>query len=75
MSIQTFGNLIQIMQHEKPLTPWQLAQKMGITTASVRALEDGSDQPNIQQIPLLTNDLVVVVGEWLIRWPILHNKQ
>ena len=62
-SIQTFGDLIQIKRYEKSLTLWQLAQKMGITTASVRAWEDGIGQPNGQQIAILTKHLGYAFGE------------
>jgi DNA-binding transcriptional regulator YiaG len=51
------GDLIQIKRYEKNLTLWQLAQKMGITTASVRDWEDGTGQPDSQQIALLTKHL------------------
>jgi ribosome-binding protein aMBF1 (putative translation factor) len=63
VSIQTHGDLIQIKRYEKRLTLWQLAQKMGITTASVRAWENGTRQPNGQQIALLTKHLGFALGE------------
>lgn len=61
-SIKMLGDLIQIKRYEKKLTLWQLAQKMGITTASARAWEDGTGQPNDQQIALLTKHLGFALG-------------
>jgi DNA-binding transcriptional regulator YiaG len=61
-SIQTLGDLIQIKRHEKNLTVWQLAQKMGIVTASVRAWEDGTEQPDNRQMALLANFLEFEAG-------------
>ena len=49
--------MIHIKRYEKKLTLWQLAQKMGIATASVRAWEDGTGQPDSQQIALLAKFL------------------
>jgi DNA-binding transcriptional regulator YiaG len=63
-SIQTIGDLIQIKRYEKKLTLWQLAQKMGIAAASLRAWEDGTYQPNGQQIALLTIHLEFALGQW-----------
>ena len=57
------GDLIQVKRYEKRLTLSQLAQKMGITSASVRAWEDGTGQPNCQQITLLTKHLGFALGE------------
>ena len=56
-SIQTLGDLIQVKRYEKRLTLPQLAEKMGIATASVRAWEDGSSQPDTQQMALLAKFL------------------
>jgi len=44
------GDLIQIKRYEKRLTVWQLAQKMGIATVTVRAWEGGSERPSDQQM-------------------------
>ena len=63
-SIQTLGDLIQVKRYEKRITLWQLAQKMGITSASVQAWENGTGQPNSQQIVLLTKQLGFALGEW-----------
>jgi ribosome-binding protein aMBF1 (putative translation factor) len=62
-SIQTLGDLIQVKRYEKKLTLWQLAQKMGITTASARAWNDGTGQPDIEQIALLRKHLGFALGE------------
>jgi ribosome-binding protein aMBF1 (putative translation factor) len=56
-SIQTLGYFIQVRRYEKRLPLWQLAQKMGITTASVQAWEEGTSQPDGQQMALLTKYL------------------
>jgi ribosome-binding protein aMBF1 (putative translation factor) len=61
-SIKTLGDLIQIKRFEKRLTLWQLAQKMGIATATVRRWEGGTDQPNKQQMELLTKLLGICCG-------------
>jgi DNA-binding transcriptional regulator YiaG len=63
-SIQTLGDLIQVKRYEKRLTLWKLAQKMGITTGSVRGWEDGTGQPNSQQIALLMKHLGFALREW-----------
>jgi transcriptional regulator with XRE-family HTH domain len=57
MSIQTLGDLIQIRRYEKNLTLWQLAQKMGIAAASVRAWEEGGCWPNPTQMAFLAKFL------------------
>jgi len=54
-SIQTLGDLIQIKRYEKRLTVWQLALKMGIATATVRAWEGNDKQPNELQMTQLEN--------------------
>jgi transcriptional regulator with XRE-family HTH domain len=59
------GDLIQIKRYEKRLTFWQLAQKMGIATVSIRAWEDGTGQPTCKQIPLLMNYLGITDREYL----------
>ena len=41
--------MIQIKRYEKKLTLWQLAQKMGIATATVREWERDNSQPNQRQ--------------------------
>jgi DNA-binding transcriptional regulator YiaG len=56
-SRQTLGDLIQVKRYGKNLTLWQLGQKMGITTASVRAWEQGTDRPNHEQMVLLAKHL------------------
>jgi ribosome-binding protein aMBF1 (putative translation factor) len=58
-SIQTLGDLIQVKRYEKKITLWQLAQKMGIATASVRAWEAGSSEPNSQQMAFLAKALEI----------------
>ena len=52
-SIQTLGDLIQAKRHEKNLTSGHLALKMGIATALVRSWEDGTSQPDNQQLAVL----------------------
>jgi DNA-binding transcriptional regulator YiaG len=49
--------LIQVKRYEKKLTLWKLSQKMGITTASIRAWEEGANQPDSKQMALLTKYL------------------
>jgi DNA-binding transcriptional regulator YiaG len=63
VNIKTLGDLIHMKRYQENLTLWQLAQKMGITTASVRAWEDGIGQPNGLQIALLTKHLGIAFGE------------
>ena len=57
------GDLIQIKRYEKKLTLGQLAQKMGIATASVRRWEEGICLPNDAQIGFLTKNS----GLWKFR--------
>ena len=57
LSIQTLGDLIQVKRYEKNLTLRQLAQKMGIANASVKAWEEGSCSPDSEQIVELMNYL------------------
>jgi ribosome-binding protein aMBF1 (putative translation factor) len=54
-SINTLGDLIQVKRTAKNLTPGHLALKMGIATALVRSWEDGTIQPNSQQIETLAS--------------------
>jgi DNA-binding transcriptional regulator YiaG len=56
-SIKTIGDLIQIRRYEKRLTLWQLAQKMGIAAATVKAWERNTAQPNGQQMKQLAGVL------------------
>jgi len=56
-SIQTLGDFIQVKRYEKKLTLGQLAQKMGIATATVRDWEEGVNQPDSKQMALLTKYL------------------
>jgi len=56
-SIKTLGDLIQIKRFEKRLTLWQVAQRMGIPTAQVRAWERDDDKPNEQQTEQLAKFL------------------
>jgi ribosome-binding protein aMBF1 (putative translation factor) len=56
-SIKTLGDLIQIKRYEKRLTVWQLALKMGIATAMIRAWECNTEHPNGQQRGELANIL------------------
>jgi ribosome-binding protein aMBF1 (putative translation factor) len=56
-SIQTIGDLIQVKRMEKNLTPGHLAAKMGIATTLVRSWEDGTIQPDKQQLMALANHL------------------
>lgn len=58
MSIKTLGDLIQVKRYEKRLTIKQLARKMGIATASVRAWECDTGHPNEQQ----TMQLLTILG-------------
>jgi ribosome-binding protein aMBF1 (putative translation factor) len=52
-SIKTLGDLIQVKRMEKNLTSCHLAAKMGIATALIRSWEDGTTQPDNQQIAVL----------------------
>jgi ribosome-binding protein aMBF1 (putative translation factor) len=52
-SIKTIGDWIQVKRMKKNLTPGHLAAKMGIATALVRSWEDGTTQPNNQQLAVL----------------------
>jgi len=56
-SIKSLGDLIQVKRHEKNLTPGHLALKMGIATALVRSWEDGTSQPDNQQLKILAEKL------------------
>jgi ribosome-binding protein aMBF1 (putative translation factor) len=56
-SINTLGDLIQVKRMEKNLTPGHLAAKMGIVTALVRSWEDGTSQPDNQQLKILARNL------------------
>jgi len=62
-SIKTLGNLIQIKRHERRLPVWQLALKMGIAAATVRAWESGVDCPNDQQMRQLASLLKFEAGD------------
>jgi ribosome-binding protein aMBF1 (putative translation factor) len=54
-NIKSLGDLIQVKRHEKNLTAGHLALKMGIATTLVRSWEDGSSQPNSQQLKTLAD--------------------
>jgi DNA-binding transcriptional regulator YiaG len=56
-SIKTLGDWIQVKRREKNLTPGHLAAKMGIATALVCSWEDGTGQPDNQQLKVLVNAL------------------
>ena len=73
MSIQTLGDLIQVKRYEKRLTLWQLAQKMGIASALVRAWEDGACMPNDEQTMFLKRILDFGNSEVqaLTSWPLV----
>ena len=57
MSIKTLGDLIRIKRYEKLLTRWELAQKMGIATATIRAWEGSIRWPDSQQLEVLSSVL------------------
>jgi ribosome-binding protein aMBF1 (putative translation factor) len=52
-SIKTLADWIQFERTGKNLTAGHLAGKMGIAAAVVRSWEDGSGQPNEQQMEIL----------------------
>jgi ribosome-binding protein aMBF1 (putative translation factor) len=52
-SIKTLADWIQVKRYEKNLTHGQLAAKMGIATALVRSWEDGTSQPDSEQVKVL----------------------
>jgi DNA-binding transcriptional regulator YiaG len=59
---KTLGDLIQVKRNEKRLTLPQLAEKMGIAPAVVRAWEDNSTRPNDQQLAELSGLLNCASG-------------
>jgi transcriptional regulator with XRE-family HTH domain len=61
-SIQTLGDLIQVKRYEKRITLRQLAEKMGIAPASVRAWEAGTAEPDCQQYQSLVINLGLELG-------------
>jgi ribosome-binding protein aMBF1 (putative translation factor) len=56
-NIQTIGDWIRTKRTEKNLTSGHVAFKMGIADSVVRSWEDGSSQPNSQQLKELTDIL------------------
>ena len=56
-SIKTIGDWIQVKRLAKNLTRCHLALKMGIATAWVQSWENGSRQPDIQQLEILSSIL------------------
>jgi ribosome-binding protein aMBF1 (putative translation factor) len=52
-NINTLGDLIQVKRMEKNLSPGHLAAKMGIATALICSWEDGTSQPDNQQLAVL----------------------
>jgi ribosome-binding protein aMBF1 (putative translation factor) len=57
ITIKTIGDWIQVKQMEKNLSAYHLAAKMGIATALVHSWENGTDQPDSQQLKVLANVL------------------
>jgi len=62
-SIQTIGDWIQVKRQEKNLTSGHLAAKMGIATALVRSWENGTSQPDSQQLKVLARLLGFNTGD------------
>jgi DNA-binding transcriptional regulator YiaG len=62
VNIKTTGDWIFVKRMEKNLTPGQLAAKMGIASALVRAWEDGTSQPNEQQQEVLVKILHIIAS-------------
>jgi DNA-binding transcriptional regulator YiaG len=56
-SIKTIGDWILVKRMAKNLTTGHLALKMGITTSLVYSWENGTDQPNSQQLKILSSVL------------------
>jgi len=52
-NIQTLGDLIQVKRYEKGFTRGQLAAKMGIAVAKVKAWESNMERPNQQEMTQL----------------------
>jgi ribosome-binding protein aMBF1 (putative translation factor) len=52
-SIKTIADWIQAKRTEKNLTPCHLAAKMGIAAALVRSWEDGTREPDDEQLRVL----------------------
>jgi ribosome-binding protein aMBF1 (putative translation factor) len=57
-SIKTLGDWIRANRITKNLTPGHLSTKMGIAAALVCSWEDGSSEPNQQQL----KDLAQILG-------------
>jgi len=57
INVQTIGFWIKSKRMEKNLTSGHVAFKMGIAQSVVRSWEDGSSQPNSQQLKELTDIL------------------
>jgi ribosome-binding protein aMBF1 (putative translation factor) len=64
-SIQTIGDWIQVKRMEKNLTHGHLAAKMGIATALIRSWENGTSQPDSQQLKVLAKYLDAT-PHWLL---------
>ena len=54
-SIKTLGEWIQVRRQEKKLSPYHLAEKMGIATALVKSWERGEAKPDQMQRQILCN--------------------
>jgi len=54
---QLRNDWIQVKRREKNLTRCHLALKMGIATALIQSWEDGTSQPNGQQLEILSSVL------------------
>jgi ribosome-binding protein aMBF1 (putative translation factor) len=57
VSIKAIGDWIQVKRREKNLTRCHLALKMGIATVLIQSWEDGTSQPNGQQLEVLSSVL------------------
>ena len=62
MNSQTIGAWIQTKRIELNLTPGQLARKMGIASLLVNTWEDGTEEPNRQQLTIMSKVFRTVVG-------------
>ena len=57
VSIKTLGDWIQVKRQEKNLSPCHLAEKMGIATTLVQSWENGTYEPDADQIQMLNSIL------------------
>jgi ribosome-binding protein aMBF1 (putative translation factor) len=75
-SIQTLGDWIQVKRMQKNLTPGHVAAKMGIATALIRSWEDGTSQPDSQQLKVLARLLGFDAGFNTLTFPLagLRNR-